>query len=648
MAEFLECVNPIPTESSSAELQAKYDQSMNDNDKFWADQSSRLLTYFRPFDKVKQGEFIEGDVAWFINGKLNASHCCIDQHLPEKADQVAIIWESDEPGECRHITYLELQREVCRLANAMAASGVQKGDIVTVYMPMVPELAMVMLACARLGAPHSVVFAGFSADALRQRILDGKSKWVFTTDEGKRGGRTLALKGIVDEAVDGADCVEKCFLFKRTGGEVSFNEGRDVWMDELMKTQRPYCPAVEVDSEDILFILYTSGSTGKPKGLAHSTAGYLTYAAFTTEHSFDIRQGDVFACVADCGWITGHTYIVYGPLCLGTTTVMFESTPTYPNHGRYWDLVQRHKVTQFYTAPTAIRALMRFGPEEVAKYDKSSLRVLGTVGEPINPEAWRWYYEYVGEKRCAIVDTFWQTETGGHVGTPIPGLTPMKPGSCSKPSFGIEFAVLDAQSGEVMEGNEVEGVLCLKALWPGMARTIYGDHERYLNVYMKPYPGYYFTGDGVKRDKDGFYWITGRVDDVLNTSGHRLGTAEVESALVMHQAVSEAAVIGFPHDVKGQGICCYVTLVDGFQDSADLEKELRTQVRSIIGPFATPDLIICTPGLPKTRSGKIMRRILRKIVESPEGKDQLGDISTLAEPAVVEFLINKVHEKKGW
>uniref|UniRef100_A0A7S3XKN4 Acetyl-coenzyme A synthetase n=1 Tax=Heterosigma akashiwo TaxID=2829 RepID=A0A7S3XKN4_HETAK len=622
---------------------------MTNTEEFWAEQANKFLLWSQPFRKVCQGSFQDGDIAWFVDGKLNAAACCLDQHLPERANQVAIIWEGDEPGDVRRITYQELFRDVCRVANAMKAQGVRKGDVVTVYMPMVPEAAAVMLACARLGAPHSVVFAGFSAEALRDRINDGQSKWVFTTDQGLRGGRVLELKKIVDKAVEGAPCVEKVFMFSRTGAaEVPFREGVDVRMDELARAQRPYCPAEPMDSEDLLFLLYTSGSTGRPKGLAHATAGYLAYTAFTTQNSFQLQEGDVFACVADVGWITGHSYIVYGPLVNGATTLMFESTPMYPDHGRYWDMVQRHKITQFYTAPTAIRALMRFGPEKVKEYDRSSLRVLGTVGEPINPEAWRWYHGVVGEGRCTIVDTFWQTETGGHVGTPIPGVSTLKAGSCSFPSNGIEFAILDPQSGRELEGNGVEGVLCIRRPWPSVARTVYGDHPRYLAVYMLAYPGYYFTGDGARRDETGHYWITGRVDDVLNTSGHRLGTAEIESALVLHAAVSEAAVIGFPHPVKGQGICCYVTLVEGFQDTPDLEKELKNQVRSTIGPFATPDLVVCTPGLPKTRSGKIMRRVLRKIVEAPEGKSQLGDVSTLADPSVVQILTDKVDSKMGW
>lgn len=599
--------------------------------------------WFSDFDRVSQGSFEEGDVAWFLNGRLNASVCCIDQHLPHRQDQTAILWEGDEPGESRAITYKELYQEVCRLANAMKAMGVRKGDVVMLYLPMVPEVVFAMLACARIGAPHSVVFAGFSAEALRDRINDAKSKWVMTTDEGKRGGKTLPLKQIVDKALEGAPSVKHCFVFERTGGKVGWVEGRDVKMEEVMRQQRPYCPAEPMDSEDLLFILYTSGSTGKPKGVAHTTAGYLLYAAMTHKTVFDIQEGDVYACVADCGWITGHSYIVYGPLVNGTTTVLFESIPTYPNHCRYWDLIQRHKVTQFYTAPTAIRALMRFGTEDIASFDRSSLRVLGSVGEPINPEAWKWYFEHVGDSRCTIVDTWWQTETGGHLASPLPGVTPMKPGSCTLPFYGVELALVDPGTGKEVLGNDVEGVLCVKRPWPSVTRTVYGDHERYLTVYMKPYKGFYFTGDGARRDADGYYWITGRVDDVLNTSGHRIGTAEVESALVGHQAVSEAAVVGFPHPVKGEGICCFVTMREGVMESPELEKELKQAVRDAIGAFATPDVICGTPSLPKTRSGKIMRRILRKIASGES--DSLGDISTLADPSVVAYLITAIELK---
>ena len=619
---------------------AEYEESMKQNATYWAGKAREHISWFRDFDTPMIGGFEHGDVAWFLNGQLNVSTNCIDRHVEKNGDKVAIIWESDEPNESQHITYNQLLRETCRVANAMKAAGVQKGDTVAIYMPMIPELAYVMLACTRIGAPHSIVFAGFSSQALRDRIIDAKSKWVFTTDEGKRGGRTLPLKKTVDSAIKGLDCVEKVFVFQRTNNPaVKMNPEIDIDMTVELAKQRPYCVAEKMDSEDTLFILYTSGSTGSPKGVAHSTAGYLLYTMMTSKYVFDIRPDDIYACVADCGWITGHSYIVYGPLANGATTVMFESTPMYPDCGRYWDVVQRHRITQFYTAPTAIRALMAHGDESVKKYDRGTLRILGTVGEPINPEAWKWYYDVVGEQKCMIVDTYWQTETGGHMGTGLPGVTLMKPGSCSLPFFGIEFALVDDQGKELI-GNSVEGRLCVKRPWPGMARTVYGDHNRYLNVYMKPYPGYYFTGDGCRRDEDGYYWITGRVDDVLTTSGHRIGTAEIESALVAHPVVAEAAVIGFPHKVKGEGICCCVVLVNGIDPSENITTELRQQVRKVIGAFATPDAMVCTPGLPKTRSGKIMRRILRKIAAGEES--QLGDVSTLADPSVIDSLITNV------
>lgn len=526
------------------------------------------------------------------------------------------------------------------MANVLKRHGVKKGDTVAVYLPMIPALAYTMLACARIGAPHSVVFAGFSADSLRDRINDGASKWVVTSDEGLRGGKRIPLKKTVDAACAGAPVVEKVFMFKRTGADVSVVDGRDVWMEPEMETARPYCPATPLDSEDMLFLLYTSGSTGKPKGVAHTQAGYLLYTMLTHRYVFDIREDDVYACVADCGWITGHSYIIYGPLANGATTLMFESTPLYPNASRYWDLVARNKVTQFYTAPTAIRALMRFGTDPVDGYDLSSLRVLGSVGEPINPEAWRWYYNNIGKGKCKIVDTYWQTETGGIMLTPLPEATPTKPGSATLPFFGIEPVIRDKESGEELEGDDVSGVLCVRNPWPSLARTVYGDHARYLKVYMTAYPGNYFTGDGCIRDKDGYYWVTGRVDDVLNVSGHRLGSAEIESALVAHEFVAEAAVIGFPHEVKGEGLCCYVTLVATASDSDETIKELKNQVRKVIGPFATPDYIVITPALPKTRSGKIMRRVLRKIIAGET--DALGDVTTLADSSVIEGLIAKV------
>jgi acetyl-CoA synthetase len=610
------------------------------------------LDWFRDFDTVTQGGFEEGDVSWFVGGKLNVSYNCIDRHIANgKGDQVAIIWESDEPGQGKSITYNELLREVCRIAEVFTKSGVKKGDCVTVYMPMIPQCAYTMLACARIGAPHSVVFAGFSAEALGSRIVDGNSNWVVTADGGMRGGRIVKLKSITDQAIanipesaGGPSLVKNVFCFKRTNENVNFVEGRDLWMEELCANARPYCPPESMDSEDTLFYLYTSGSTGKPKGIAHTQAGYLLYASMTQRYVFDNREGDIYACVADCGWITGHTYIVYGPLCNGGTTLMFESTPLYPDASRYWDMVERHKVTQFYTAPTAIRALMKYGNEPVLKHDLSSLRVLGTVGEPINPEAWKWYNEVVGKSQCAIVDTWWQTETGGNMLTPLPGVTPTKPGSATLPFFGVEPKLVNAQTGEELIGNPAEGVLCIARPWPGMARTVFNNHQRYLNVYMKPYPGLYFTGDGCIRDEDGYYWITGRVHDVMNVAGHRLGTAEIESALVKHDAVAEAAVVGFPHDIKGEGIYCYVILMDGQTESPELIQNLKQQVRSSIGPFAKPDQIVIVPGLPKTRSGKIMRRILRKTAAGEE--DQLGDISTLADSAVIAAIIDAVKAKR--
>jgi len=540
------------------------------------------------------------------------------------------------------ITYAEALAATCQLANALKTKGVRKGDRVCLYMPMVPEAAYAMLACARIGAIHSVVFAGFSAEALRARVVDSQCNVVLTADEGLRGGKKIKLKQTVDTALDSPECacVKAVLVHKRTGGEISWIDGRDQWMHEAMACERPFCAPEMMGGEEPLFLLYTSGSTGKPKGVLHSTAGYLLWTAFTHHYTFDHRPGDVYACVADVGWITGHSYIVYGPLCNAATTFMFEGLPTNPDPGRYWDMVQRHRITSFYTAPTAIRALMKFGTEHVKKYDKSSLRVLGSVGEPINPEAWRWYFEEVGEKRCVVVDTFWQTETGGHMITNLPGCTPMKPGAASLPMFGVRPVVVDPTSGEVLAGNGVEGVLCVSQPWPGIARTIYGDHGRYLETYLKPYGGKYFTGDGCKRDRDGYYWITGRVDDVLNVSGHRLGTAEIESALVLHPACVEAAVVGVPHDVKGQGVFAYVILAEGVEETADLIPSLKMSVRKEIGGLAIPDGVVVVSGLPKTRSGKIMRRVLRKVACNEA--DTLGDTSTLADPSIVEELVAKV------
>ncbi len=627
--------------NSPAQYQKLYQESVKTPDRFWGRMAKEFLTWQRPFDRVQAGDFAAGNVAWFTGGRMNVSENCLDRHLAERGDQVAILWEGDEPGDVRRVTYQELHAETCRLANVLISRGVRKGDRVAIYLPMVPEAAAAMLACARLGAIHSVIFGGFSAESVRDRIIDSDCRVLITADEGLRGGKHVPLKRTADEALSACPNVHTVLVLKRTGEHVPMTAGRDLWLREAMDAQRPWCPPEPVESEDLLFLLYTSGSTGKPKGVAHGSAGYLLYAAITHKYVFDYREGDVYACMADVGWVTGHSYIVYGPLCNGATSFMFEGIPTYPDAGRYWDMVERHQINSFYTAPTAIRAIAKEGDALPKKYDRSSLRVLGSVGEPINPEAWRWYYEVVGEHRCAIVDTFWQTETGGHMITPLPGVTALKPGSATLPFFGVQPVALDDKGNEVKwaTGKEVSGILAFKASWPGIARTIYGDHTRFLNTYFKPYPGYYFTGDGCRRDADGYWWITGRVDDVINVSGHRMGTAEVESALVAHPACAEAAVVGYPHEIKGQGIFAYVILKTGHQESAALIKELRDEVRKIIGPIATPDKILITPGLPKTRSGKIMRRILRKV--AAQETDQLGDISTLADPAVVQLLIDK-------
>jgi len=615
-----------------------YEESLNEPDHFWGRMALEHLTWIHPFREVSDNDWKQGLVSWFLGGKLNVCENCVDRHVKTRGDQVAILWEGDEPGHNRRITYRELQREVCRMANVLRHHNLRKGDRVAIYMPMIPEAAYAMLACARLGLVHSVIFAGFSAESVRDRILDAKCKAVITADEGLRARKVIPLKRTVDEAVMACPSVKHVFVVKRTGGKIPFYAPRDVWIDERMAQERPYCPIEHMDSEDTLFLLYTSGSTGKPKGIAHTTAGYLLGAAMTMKYVFDYREGDVYACMADIGWVTGHSYVVYGPLANGATTVMFESIPTYPDAGRYWDVVQRLKITQFYTAPTAIRAIMREGDQWPAKYDRSSLRVLGSVGEPINPEAWRWYYENVGEKSCQIVDTFWQTETGSIMITPLPAAIPTKPGSATLPFFGVEPVILD-EKGVEQPGNGVSGVLCFKRAWPSMARTIQSDHQRFVETYLKPFPGYYFTGDGCRRDEDGYYWITGRVDDVINVSGHRMGTAEVESALVSHPGCAEAAVCGYPHEIKGQGIFAYVLLKEGYKETPELIGELRNEVRHHIGPIATPDVILIAPGLPKTRSGKIMRRILRKI--AADETDNLGDTSTLADPAVVQLLIEK-------
>ncbi len=621
-----------------ATYQALHAESLRDPDHFWGRMALEHLTWIHPFREVSDNDWQQGLVSWFLGGKLNVCENCVDRHVRTRGDQVAILWEGDEPGQNRRVTYRELQREVCRMANVLRHHGLRKGDRVAIYMPMIPEAAYAMLACARLGLVHSVIFAGFSAESVRDRILDANCKAVITADEGLRARKSIPLKRTVDEAVMACPCVQHVFVVKRTGGKIPFYPPRDVWIDELMAQERPYCPIEHMDSEDTLFLLYTSGSTGKPKGIAHTTAGYLLGATMTMKYVFDHREGDIFACMADVGWVTGHSYVVYGPLANGATTVMFESIPTYPDAGRYWDVVQRLKITQFYTAPTAIRAIMREGDQWPAKYDRSSLRVLGSVGEPINPEAWRWYFEKIGDGRCQIVDTFWQTETGSIMITPLPAAIPTKPGSATLPFFGVEPVVLD-DKGKELEGNGVSGVLAFKRAWPSMARTIQNDHQRFVDTYLKPFPGYYFTGDGCRRDEDGYWWITGRVDDVINVSGHRLGTAEVESALVSHPGCAEAAVCGYPHEIKGQGIFAYVLLKDGYAETPELIGELRNEVRHHIGPIATPDVILVAPGLPKTRSGKIMRRILRKI--AADETDNLGDISTLADPAVVQLLIAK-------
>jgi acetyl-CoA synthetase len=621
-----------------ASYQKLYDESLRDPDHFWGRMALEHLTWLHPFREVSDNDWQQGLVSWFLGGKINVCENCVDRHVKTRGDQIAILWEGDEPGQNRRITYRELQREVCRMANVLRHHNLRKGDRVAIYMPMIPEAAYAMLACARLGLVHSVIFAGFSAESVRDRILDAKCKAVITADEGLRAKKVIPLKRTVDEAVMACPSVKHVFVVKRTGGKIPFYAPRDIWIDELMAQERPYCPIEHMDSEDTLFLLYTSGSTGKPKGIAHTTAGYLLGAAMTMKYVFDHREGDIFACMADVGWVTGHSYVVYGPLANGATTVMFESIPTYPDAGRYWDVVQRLKITQFYTAPTAIRAIMREGDQWPKKYDRSSLRVLGSVGEPINPEAWRWYFENIGDKRCQIVDTFWQTETGSIMITPLPAAIPTKPGSATLPFFGVDPVVLD-EKGKELTGNGVTGVLAFRRAWPSMARTIQNDHQRFVDTYLKPFPGYYFTGDGCRRDEDGYYWITGRVDDVINVSGHRMGTAEVESALVSHPGCAEAAVCGYPHEIKGQGIFAYVLLKEGYKETPELIGELRNEVRHHIGPIATPDVILIAPGLPKTRSGKIMRRILRKI--AADETDNLGDTSTLADPGVVQLLIEK-------
>ena len=615
-----------------------YKRSVESPEAFWEEQARNRLLWQKEFTKVKNVSYSHPDISikWFEDGVLNVSENCVDRHLENKSEKVAILWEGDEPGVSKKITYRELYENVCKVGNVLKDRGIKKGDRVILYMPMVPEAAYAMLACARVGAIHSVVFAGFSPEALASRIIDCRAKAVITANEAPRGGKQTPLKKNVDEALDISGDITSLVL-KRTSTEVSMKEGRDFWLNDLMDKASAVCPPEPMNAEDPLFILYTSGSTGKPKGVLHSTAGYILYASMTHKFVFDYNDGDIYWCTADVGWVTGHSYIVYGPLANGATTLMFEGVPTYPDASRFWQICEKYKVNQFYTAPTAIRALMGLGDEFVNKNDLSSIRVLGTVGEPINPEAWEWYNRVVGKNNCPIVDTWWQTETGGILITPLPGATTTKPGSATLPFFGIEPAILDPNSGEEISDEECEGVLVIKDSWPGQMRTVFGDHDRFVSTYFNDYKGYYFSGDGCRRDKDGYYWITGRVDDVLNVSGHRMGTAEIESALVAHPKVNESAVVGFPHPIKGQGIYAYVSLMSGEKNSDELLKELQNWVRKEIGPIAKPDIIQFSPGLPKTRSGKIMRRILRKIAE--DDFSNLGDTSTLAEPAVVDDLI---------
>jgi acetyl-CoA synthetase len=645
-----EQVYEVPAEWSkrahidSARYAAMYERSIKDPDGFWAAEGKRI-DWFKPFTKVKNTSFDPHQVSikWFEDGVTNVAHNCIDRHLASRGDQVALIWEGDDPRHHRKITYRELHAEVSRFANVLKARGARKGDRITIYLPMIPEAAYAMLACARIGAIHSVVFGGFSPDSLAGRIEDAKSAIVITADEGVRGGRKIPLKANADTAADRAGGVATIIVVRRTGVAVAMKVGRDVYYDEIAKEVEADCPCEPMNAEDPLFILYTSGSTGKPKGVLHTSAGYLVFAAMTHQYVFDYHDGDVYWCTADVGWVTGHSYIVYGPLANGAVTLMFEGVPNYPSTSRFWEVIDKHKVNTFYTAPTAIRALMQGGDGPVKKTSRASLRLLGTVGEPINPEAWEWYHRVVGDRRCPIVDTWWQTETGGILITPLPGAISLKPGSATRPFFGVQPEIVDAE-GKVQEGAAA-GNLCIADSWPGQMRTVFGDHERFVQTYFTAYPGKYFTGDGCRRDADGYYWITGRVDDVINVAGHRLGTAEVESALVAHPKVSEAAVVGYPHDIKGQGIYAYVTLMAGEQPSEALRGDLIAWVRKEIGPIASPDLIQFSPGLPKTRSGKIMRRILRKIAE--DQFDNLGDTSTLAEPAVVDDLVHNRQNRRG-
>ncbi|MFG0251741.1 MAG: acetate--CoA ligase [Phycisphaerales bacterium JB038] len=634
---------------SMDEYMQMYQRSVDDPEGFWAEMAEQFH-WFKKWDSVRSYNYNVNngpiDIKWFLGGKTNITYNCLDRHLETRGDQTAIIWEGNDPSEDSKLTYRELHEQVCKFANVLKEHGVKKGDRVSIYLPMIPELAVAMMACARIGAIHSIVFAGFSADSLADRIVDSLCTTLITADGTFRGKKPVNLKQIADDAIVKADAqmdvkVKNCFLVKRAGDAIEhdFFEGRDIWWHDVMASASADCPCEEMDAEDPLFILYTSGSTGKPKGVQHNVGGYMVYTAVTHKYIFDYHDGDIYWCTADIGWVTGHSYIIYGPLANGATTLMFEGIPTYPDAGRFWDVVDKFKVKQFYTAPTAIRALMAAGAEFPDKRDLSSLEVLGSVGEPINPEAWMWYHKHVGHEKCPIVDTWWQTETGGILITPLPGCTPLKPGSATFPFFGIKPIVLDPENGKVVEGNGVSGVLAIAEPWPGQMRTVYGDHKRFEETYFQMYPGFYFSGDGCKRDEDGYYWITGRVDDVINVSGHRMGTAEVESALVAHPKVSEAAVVGYPHEIKGQGIYAYVTLNAGEEYTDALKKELVGHVRKEIGPIASPDVIHWAPGLPKTRSGKIMRRILRKIAENQA--DQLGDTSTLADPSVVQNLLDE-------
>ena len=614
-----------------------YEESVSNNESFWSNHGKRI-DWFKPYTKIKDVVYSKNQVSikWYFDGTTNVSYNCIDRHAKKSPDKTAIIWEGDDPSKVKKISYKELQANVCKIANVLKKIGVKKGDRVTIYLTMIPELAYVMLACSRIGAIHSIIFGGFSSDSIAGRIKDCNSEYIITADEGIRGGKTIPLKEITNKALNSCPDVKKCLVVKYTGNEVNMLNQRDLYIDELISDVDEYCEPEEMNAEDPLFILYTSGSTGKPKGVLHTTGGYLVYASMTHEYIFNYKQDDIYWCTADIGWITGHSYIIYGPLSNGATTLMFEGVPNYPNFSRFWEVIDKHNVNIFYTAPTAIRALMREGDDYVKKTSRSSLKLLGTVGEPINPEAWKWYYEIPGNSKCPIVDTWWQTETGGILISPQSGAIDLKPGSASKPFYGIEPCIVNKEGEE--QYGESEGMLCLKNSWPGQMRTVYGDHKRFISTYFSQFDGKYFTGDGCRRDKDGYYWITGRVDDVIIVSGHNLGTAEIESAFVSHPKVSEAAVVGYPHDIKGNGLYCYVSLKAGIESTEDLKKDLVKTIRSKIGPIATPDFIHFADGLPKTRSGKIMRRILRKIAANEQ--DQLGDITTLADPSVVQKLID--------